>query len=486
MSPSTPNQADPTKNEPLSPSFQINLETSEDGMEAIVHVPLNLVGHLQIEEIVTILNSSQIKYGYNQLNVEREVEKFNRLQPGPGQHNFLVASGMLPGLSVDGEIELLVEENTKIQFDNQGRADFRNIDKFKNVEKGTVLARRTPPSYGQPGHSIYGQQILPKKPKDPYLVCGDNVVFSEQTNEYTAQVKGIFIREENKISVNSVLEIDGDAGMASGNLVYDGNIHVKGNVERGALLSCTGDLYVNGFIESNLIRVGKSLTVKKGINARDDEQIQVKKSLKCMYIDNTSIVVMANATVYRSINASKIIVHGDLNMSHDRSAIIGGSLSVFGSINVEQIGNPSGISTKITIGTHDESHRYYKIHLQQYNALKKEYEPLAEEIKRYKEMLARKLEMSTIKKQQIRDKYTLYKEKTAELQVLRHQMEEFQKASHNPMPVKITVRKNLHAMVEINYFNYKKTITNPLPGTVITFDPKNKLPKFSAYIPDEA
>ena len=214
----------------------------------------------------------------------------NELHKNP--HNerlrrFKLAQGQAVISSQNGRIELLIQESVNVSVDDtSGRADFRNIDKFKQIKKNTLLARRIPPIAGKDGNNIYGETVHPNEALDPKLLCGENVVFLEEKNEYRSTEKGIFIRKGDVISISPVLYVPGNAGIESGNLIYDGNVHIRGNIERGALVSTLEELHVEGFVESSLIRVGRSLHVHKGINAQGEKPIYIEGDLYSTYLDN--------------------------------------------------------------------------------------------------------------------------------------------------------------------------------------------------------
>ena len=104
--------------------------------------------------------------------------------------------------------------------------------------------------------NIYGKVIEPKKPEVPRLKVGENVTFDKDSNEYVSKIHGIFVKSDDGIDVSPVLEITGNVGLESGNVNYEGNVKIGGNIERGTIVVALGDVTVGGVIESGNIRIG--------------------------------------------------------------------------------------------------------------------------------------------------------------------------------------------------------------------------------------
>ena len=190
--------SEPEQKELVVPENDIKLDISLDCMCAVVKVKFPLQTALSLEDIIALLNVNNVKVGFDQVAAGRHIEQINNSLPDREEYKFDVARGTPPVLAQNGKIELLIKDTPHVTFDKDGRADFRNIEKFKNVKAKTVLARHIPPKLGTDGYDIRGRVVKPAKPKDMFLVCGDNVSFSEETEEYIAEEDGIFFRDGKK------------------------------------------------------------------------------------------------------------------------------------------------------------------------------------------------------------------------------------------------------------------------------------------------
>ena len=463
---------------------QLKLELSSDAMRAQVRVPSALLSQIRMEHITALLNSHGIKFGFDMAKVMAQLDELYKNPQDPALRILRVAKGTPVVPSQDGRIELLIQESAKVSVDSNGRADFRNIEKFKQIQKDTVLARRIPSAAGKQGTNVYGKTVKPQEAREPKLACGSNVEFLEEKNEYRSTQKGIFIRKGDEISINPVLYIPGNAGIESGNLVYDGNVHIKGNIERGALVSSLEELHVEGFVESVLLRVGRSLHVRKGINAQGKNPIHVEGDLHSTYLDNTNIVIIGNAVVERSINASTIMAHGNIEMNGERSVIVGGTLHIFGSVTAGSIGNSSGTPTKIIIGTHYANEKYHSIFSTELKKTLKRHDELQVKILQYKKQLSR-MQASPEFKAKVQSSYREYTLYTQLIERLKGQVRYYSQSMLNPKPVRLTARTAIYPGVQYTYKGKTHNLKAPMHRIIIEFSPDQEEPKFMPYNPSE-
>ena len=450
----------------------LELKVSSDNMVVDVHISAPFPRDLQSQDIISLLNIHNIKFGFNQSKLLNEIHNYNKVRKKQKSYIIRAVEGTKPTESQDAYIELLIDESSHIQIDGANRADFRNIQKFKQIENNTILARRHLSKVGEEGYDVFGNQISPRTPQEPYLKCGENVIFDKKTNEYKATKKGIFNRDDNKISINQVLLIENDAGLASGNLIYEGSIYVKKNIERGTLISCTGDLDVDGFIETNLIKVGRNLNTKKGINAKTDNIIYIKNNLTATYIDNSEIAVLGHTFIERSINTSNLKLHGDLQMGERRSVLTGGSLYVFGSVSCNQIGNPSGTNTKIYIGWHDINHLMHNVYLEEIKKVNSKINKIENKIKKVKRFNEEK------KIQEYN--YTLEEAKQL-IKRLEERVNQYAHNLYNSNKLKIVIRDVAYPGVEIHYKKYKELLKTPIHASILEFYPHEEKPRILPY-----
>lgn len=448
----------------------MELVIAPDGMEATVELRGPLDPSLDADAIFEIINEHNIRFGMDSSAVYKAAAAYRT--SGGAHQSVVVARGQPTVPPVDGVIEILVPPPPPVVIDPEGRADYRNLQRYRTVDKGEILARRTPAVPGKAGINILNERVDPPAPLDPELDTGPNVEFSAATNEYRARVHGIFVQTPTRIDVNPVLQISGHVGLETGNIDYDGSIKIAGNIERGASLSALGDVTVGGAVESGAVRVSGSLTVRAGINHRREGTIQVSGNLSAVYIDNSDVNVEGSVLVERSITTSRIICQGEIALRGPHSGLAGGEIYAYGSISADAIGSKAGVPTKIILGTHVKNTAYYEMHVKELEKAAHDYQKRAEDIRRIKVYVqSHRGPLPVDKQAAFRVKLREYKEAEELVKRLEGQVEHLRLTRFNPEPVRITARETIFPGVEIQYRGRIETITKPVVSQVLLFSP---------------
>lgn len=212
-------------------------------------------------EILQALNSSGITYGIR-------YDAIDRMAAGeePRGH-VLVAAGSLPEDGQDGYYEYFFRTNVartpKTMAD--GNVDYRNVEWFEQVKKGQKLACYHGATTGKNGMAVTGREIPARKGREQCILTGNGFHRLEDGKTYVADLDGIVSLAEDYAGTDTVMEIQlnvtnlltvEEVTLATGDVHFDGNVFVKGNVGSGAGIYATGDLLVGGFVESAHIETG--------------------------------------------------------------------------------------------------------------------------------------------------------------------------------------------------------------------------------------
>ena len=466
----------------LEPETPPKVVISSDGLEAMLQLRATRRSVVLYEHVIELMDRAGIIYGVDPTAIRRELAAYSDVFGEKPNRDIRVARGTPPKPGVDGTVEVLIKPPPPVVIDQSGRADYRNIEKFRTVEPGQVLARVTPPVPGEPGIDVFGEQIPSPPPKEPELEAGPNVGFRSSSNEYVAQVHGIFVHNNQRIDVNPVLNIRGDVGLESGNVTYDGNVKIGNNIERGSIVSATGDVEVGGTIESGTVRCGGSLTVRKGINTRRDEMVTVNGDIYATYIDNSNVTANGTLIVSKSIIASHIICYSDINLSAKGSALTGGEITCYGSLSADSIGNRTGIPTRIYLGLHHKNLQYYKLHLKEMEEIEREYERMRDEVIKIKNYIQRMRGKIPVGKQaSFQATYKDYKHQVELRDRIQAQIAEYRESRYDHEEVRLTIRDTIHPGVEIHYRSHVEKITAPQTRAVFRFIPGREKPVLEAY-----
>lgn len=465
------------------PVAEVQLDERAMKADLVIRGPFSPL--INFDALIDVMNEARIVYGSDLSQVHGLLEDFKENRTEHSLCKRTVSKGRPPVKGVDGRVDFEKKEAPPVVIDEDGRADFRNVQRFQTVEAGELLARLIPPAPGEVGFNVMGEEIPPPPLREPELRAGDNVRFDPATGEYRALKNGIFIRGDDVVSVSPVLEVSGNVGLSSGNIDYEGNVRVTGNLERGAALKCAGDCEVIGMIESHDVVTGGSLRVRKGINNRREGISKIEGNLSAVYVENSGLLVGGSVLVEKSIIGCDLVALGDIVLSGRQSTISGGELIAYGSVGADIVGSRAEAPTKITLGFHHTNqllYQKYSIKLEEAERLNEKKLEKIHKIKIYIQRMRGKVPVD--KQAAFRAEFKEYKQAILVRDKLQKLVKRYRQTRHNPDPVRLIVRDVLYPGVVIHYREYVEKITAPLSKCILVFRPGAGEPEMQAFKPE--
>ncbi len=239
--------------------------------------------------------------------------------------------------------------------DDNSIVDYRNMGKLELVSTGTALMRRIPAVQGLPGKDVLGRPVPPVPVADPPFASGLVGVEIDPGNAelLRATIDGAPSFLDKGVNVKSLVDV-AEVGLDSGNIAFDGTLHVKGDVRAGMKVQVGGDLVVAGTVEAAEIVAGGNVTVKGGIigkaGSTDTASIRCRGSVQARFIEAAHIVADGNVQAERGIHQSDVS-SGDSILVGNNGVIGGGRVSALHSIRAGSLGLPAGIPTLLQAGT---------------------------------------------------------------------------------------------------------------------------------------
>jgi len=219
--------------------------------------------------------------------VELDVEAIKKTLLEGGA-NVRVGYGRAPVQGTDGHLEVLVDNMKKRSphLDENGLADFRDLGEIVTVKPGDPLMRIVDPTPGEPGLTVTGKEIPVKPGKKVSFPAGLDGVKVDPADPHllVAAISGCPIVAKKGVTVEAVYRVQ-NVDLHTGNITYDGGVHVAGDVHSGMTVKATGDIHVEGTVEDAILEAGGDVTVKCGIMGSDaDHDTSDKKihaTIKC-------------------------------------------------------------------------------------------------------------------------------------------------------------------------------------------------------------
>ncbi len=299
-----------------------------------------------ITEIIDTLKANEITYGIKINDIK------NSLQPNK---KIIVAEGTLPIDGNDAKVKYIDLPDRKPKIDEDNKADFYEIDLFKQVKKGDWIGEKIPPTKGKPGVNIKGEKLPPKPGKDKLLRYDKKSVNAITENNkivLKAKIDGIVEFKTGKICVLDHLIIPGDVGYDTGNIDFDGYITIKGTVHDGFNVTADKDISILGTMGigavNKIISKNGEIYIKGGVSGKDVALIKAKKNVYVKYANSCSItcdkdVHIGFYSIDSTITANNVIVHSK------KGRIIGGTINAKAKLSTPTIGNISERKTDINV-----------------------------------------------------------------------------------------------------------------------------------------
>jgi len=303
-------------------------------------------GHLlEREDIVTDMVRAGVKYGV----AEDAIAAFlnNRVYDEP----VILAEATKQVEGSDAEITYYFNTDLtqKPKVNEDGSVDFHHLDVISSVSAGDLLAELTPAVQGKPGIDVCGGLLRPVKVKQRILRIGKNIKLSEDGLKAYSEVNGHATLEGEQIFVSNMYEVPANVDTSTGDIEYEGNVLVHGNVLAGFSIRAKGDIVVEGVVEGANLHAGGHIILKRGIQGMDRGVLIANGNVISRFIESATVeaggYVSADAIMHSTVSAK-----GDITVDGKKGFITGGTIRSGSMVSAKTIGSSMGTATSIEVG----------------------------------------------------------------------------------------------------------------------------------------
>ncbi|WP_458459232.1 DUF342 domain-containing protein [Pseudobutyrivibrio sp.] len=340
----------------LAPKIQV----SSDGLEATMTFKIpdgkSDVPKFTAAQLLGFLNNANVTFGIDQ-------DMLVKLSNSPIYGKPVkVAEGSAQVQGTPGYFEYHFDTtvNRKPTIRPDGTADYMSIKTIETIQEGDVIATYHPAVQGSRGMSVRGQILEPKPVRDLPPLIGRGFDRSSDNLTYTAKITGKIEVNQGKISISPVHEVQGDVGIGTGNIKFNGDVIVHGGVHDGAVIDAAGNVIIHGLIEDCDIRAGKDLFLLSGVKGNEKTIIDCKGSVTAQFVEYAIITCGGDITADYFFK-SKVSCDGHIELNGNNASIIGGYVSAVQGIEVNDIGNSFGTTTNVAVGVDIERAAEYEM-----------------------------------------------------------------------------------------------------------------------------
>lgn len=337
------------------------LRMGETRMEAL----LTVYRRFSMEELLGVLKENGIVSGIR----EKEL-----LEIAGGKLNYeetLIATGTEAKDGRDGWFEYHFNPHPETEpiILADGSVDYNVLGKIELVREGELLVTYHPPIPAVYGRDICGNDIDAYEGKGlPPLQC-KRCDMDETGCKYYADTEGNVTLNGRCLTVTPIYVLEGNLEAATGSLDFHGDVLIQGNVFAGVTVKTTGNITINGHVETANLFAGKDVILKNGMQGSGNGVIRAGGRVMARFLEQTQVFAGSEVNTGAILNC-EVESGQNVVVAGNRGTIIGGTVTAVEQISAASIGNRAGVTTQLVIGLDCE----FKEKMGEIDRLTQEYE----------------------------------------------------------------------------------------------------------------
>jgi len=267
-----------------------------------------------------LLLKHQIIHGVKRINIET-------LTPGKF---YCIAEGTPPVKGEDAKIIYLEIPERKPVIHEDGKANYFDMHFIYDIKKDDWLGEKILPTSGIDGKNILGECVpapfgndIPLKydPQAAYEVAGNDKIL------LYASKTGAIENQQGILTINNHLKIDGEVGLETGNIEFDGSVSISGTVNSGFSVTATGDIAIEnpeGITGAKLIKSEQGdIYIKGGIFGIGQTEVIANGNIFVKHVNDANLFAKGKIMIgYYSLGS--ILVADSILLDELKGIIIGG------------------------------------------------------------------------------------------------------------------------------------------------------------------
>ena len=356
---------------------KMEIQLSGDSMEARGDLFREEGSGIQLsaENVVKVLNAQGIIKGI----INEEVEKACSLAHTLGSvKNHVLARGTAPlarggsaikwllpvnlpelaevsaEVSSEASAELSAELSPEVSGETTDPIGAPETDvKTIQVKAGAPILEMTEPAAeGRPGYDLYGNEIPIEKASDLVIEHDDSIreMPLGKGKRLVAARSGALSFDGKELKISSVRIIEGDAGPATGNISFSGEIRISGNVLPGCVVMGGSHVTVDGVAEGAFISAGGKAVVALGCKGLGKGIIRARAGIETDFTERAAVMAVGDIKLKRGSILSNVKTNGKLSISGENGKFSGGICQARYGMETADLGSEKGVRTEISFG----------------------------------------------------------------------------------------------------------------------------------------
>lgn len=312
---------------------------------------------LKVPDIIRLLKHQDIKQGIYRDHIKRMLDEKTFNEP------VVVAEGKEPVDGEDGRFMFYFRKklNRRPHVLEDGSVDYKNMELFECVKKEQLIAEYQQATQGMFGYDVKGQLLSPKRGKELLPLRGQGFVMTADRKKYYSLMDGIIELDEldGKLNIRNLYTVAGDVNAATGNINFNGDVNVMGNVEAGFTIVATGNIVIDGHCEGSCVSAGKDVIIRKGCQGQGVGEIIAGGDITGQFFESAHLSAKGDIEASYLLNC-QLRTEGHLLVEGKKGVIIGGYTCAKKGITCYGLGNIAQIKTVLEVGIDKEDMAAYQ------------------------------------------------------------------------------------------------------------------------------
>lgn len=283
---------------------------------------------------------------------EEEMQKcFEHYSAGEIIEKVLIAQGTKPVNGKDAEIVIhfgVPETRPKIV---DGKIDYKSVENIVMVSKGDLLLTKRPATQGVKGFNIRKEEIAPIPGKDVTILVGDGATVDETGTQFTATLDGYVDYNSKKLAVLPLYVVKGNVDYSTGNIKFNGSVHVKGDVLPGFKVEADKNVLVDGICQDSELIAKENVILRTGIKGSIGGVVKAGGSAIIGYCEKSRIEARLNIEIKKYAFNCELMAGNRIDATSGEGVVAGGSLKAFQEIAVKQLGTQGNCIFNVFVGS---------------------------------------------------------------------------------------------------------------------------------------
>lgn len=331
----------------IEESDDIVIRISADEMKAQVKI-LHAGRHYTRDDIVLELAEHGICEGINEGSIKRLITH-------QGDDEYVtIAKGIAPVDGRDGWYEFYfdIENKRQQKLLPDGSVDYQQQEWYQSTKANEKIAYYHEATAGTNGKTVTGKELLSKKGKEKASLLLEGCTLLEDNKTYIADTAGRVELKGDKLIVKDILELE-EVTLSTGNVDFEGNVYIKGNVGSGTVIKAAGDIVIGGYVEAATIIADGDIEIRLGVNAPEKGYIEAKGNIAGKYFENAYVKAHKNLSANYILN-SETYCYGEITIDGSRGTITGGKTYARKGLKSNNLGNAMRMTTRVDVGVNEE------------------------------------------------------------------------------------------------------------------------------------